>query len=149
VNGQRAVVVRRGQPPAYRTPFGDAIAFVVGEADTHDGFSLHERVAPPGARSTPHAHSQFVESFYVLDGALSITVEGETFTAGAGTYVLVPRGATHHWKNERDTDARVLVIFAPSQQRAYFEELHALMDAAAGHPAPEDVAALAKKYRQD
>lgn len=146
----RALVVRRGEPRVMRTPYGDVLAFVAGEADTQGGFSLHERVAPPASRSTPHAHHAFIEAFYVVDGALSVTVEGETIAASAGTFVLVPKGATHAWANDGPTDARVLVIFAPSQTRAYFEELDALTAGIKdGNASAQEFAALTKKYHQD
>ena len=147
---ERAIIVRSGQPKAHVTPYGDTIAFVVGEAETHEGFSLHERVAPPGSRSTPHLHRKYVEAFYVVEGALSITVEEEEIAAGAGTFVLVPKRATHAWKNDGPGDARVLVMFAPSQTRAYFEELDALSaELKAGRANAGDFAALARKYNQD
>jgi hypothetical protein len=62
----------------------------------------------------------------------------------------VPKGATHAWKNDGPGDARVLVMFAPSQSRAYFEELDALsVELKAGRANAEDFAALARKYNQD
>ncbi len=47
----------------------------------------------PGPR--PHIHREHEEGFYVLEGELTVRVGTRTITAPAGSFVVVPRGATH------------------------------------------------------
>jgi quercetin dioxygenase-like cupin family protein len=145
----RPVVSRRGETKQQDTPYGDSIAFLAGERETEHTFSVHERVAPPGSRSVPHVHHHFMESFYIIDGALSVTVDDELIEALPGTFIGVPKGAVHGWKNESQNNARVLIIFTPSQERAYFDELDALTKSPDGESAAQAMLALMKKYRQD
>jgi quercetin dioxygenase-like cupin family protein len=142
-----AIVIRRGEGQDYASPFGDVIAWIAGEGDTGDGYSLHERLAPPGARSTSHSHSRLTEAFYVIDGALEFVVGGETIVATPGTFVLVPMGVDHAWTNKTEGDARVLVLFSPSAQRAFFEELQSLPPADRG--GGDAWRALTRKYGWD
>jgi len=132
------VIVRPGVGESYRTPYGDAMAWIAGGGDTAGGFSLHERTAPPGSRSTPHTHHRLVEAFYVLEGELQFAVGGEHVAAGPGTFVLAPMRVQHAWHNATDRPARALVFFSPPAERGYFEEMHAIVE----RPGALDVVAL-------
>ncbi len=65
-------------------------------------------------RGTPfHRHTDEDEAFYVLEGELSIYVEGGTVLHGSpGTYVHVPRGVAHGFKTH--TRVRMLVLSGPT-----------------------------------
>jgi quercetin dioxygenase-like cupin family protein len=132
------VIVRPGDGASHRTPYGDVLAWIAGGDDTAGGFSLHERTAPPGSRSTPHAHHRFVEAFYVLEGELQFAVGNERLAAASGTFVLAPKGVQHAWHNATDRTARALVFFSPSAKRGYLEDMHAIVE----RPGVLDAAAL-------
>ena len=61
-----------------------------------------------------HAHTAEDDSFYILEGEMAFTVEGEEVVAGPGTFVLVPPGLQHTFKNETDEVARMVNIHAPA-----------------------------------
>jgi mannose-6-phosphate isomerase-like protein (cupin superfamily) len=61
-----------------------------------------------------HAHTDEDDSFYILEGELTFTVEGEEVVAGPGTFVLVPPGLQHTFKNDTDEVVRMLNIHAPA-----------------------------------
>jgi quercetin dioxygenase-like cupin family protein len=65
-------------------------------------------------RATPfHRHTDEDEALYVLEGELSIYVEGGTVLHGSpGTYVHVPRGVAHGFKTH--TRVRMLVLSSPT-----------------------------------
>lgn len=68
----------------------------VRDADSGGAYSVHDNVIPagtPGPR--PHLHRHHDEAFYVRDGTLTVRIGGCTVTAGAGSFVLVPRGIVH------------------------------------------------------
>jgi quercetin dioxygenase-like cupin family protein len=61
----------------------------------------------------PHTHDDHVDSFFVLDGEVEFLVEGETIRGGPGTWVSVPRGVVHGFRNPGPDRIRVLNIHAP------------------------------------
>lgn len=61
-----------------------------------------------------HAHADEDDSFYVLEGELTFTVDGEEIVAGAGTFVLVPPGVSHTFANRGDAVVRCINVHAPA-----------------------------------
>jgi quercetin dioxygenase-like cupin family protein len=73
----------------------DSVATVkVAAADTDDQYELFEIEAPVGAGIPPHRHP-WAESYYVLTGALEVTIGGRSMTATPGDAVTVPPNASH------------------------------------------------------
>ncbi|MGH2386219.1 MAG: cupin domain-containing protein, partial [Candidatus Limnocylindria bacterium] len=60
-----------------------------------------------------HHHDSQVDSFYVLDGELEVTVEGSVHSAGPGTLASVPCGVRHTFRHRRGGRSRVLNVHAP------------------------------------
>jgi mannose-6-phosphate isomerase-like protein (cupin superfamily) len=58
---------------------------------------------------TPHVHSKSVESLYVLEGVVDVTVRDRLLRAEAGTFVQVPRGVEHSVV----ADGRYLSVHTP------------------------------------
>jgi mannose-6-phosphate isomerase-like protein (cupin superfamily) len=61
-----------------------------------------------------HVHAEEDDAFYVLDGELTFELEDGDVVAPAGTFVLVPPGAAHTFRNDLDKPTRVLNIHAPA-----------------------------------
>jgi mannose-6-phosphate isomerase-like protein (cupin superfamily) len=64
----------------------------------------------------PHLHS-FEESFYILEGAVSVQIGEKTHTLGPGNFGLIPTGTPHSWNNAGTGLVRWLEMQAP-QPRA-------------------------------
>jgi quercetin dioxygenase-like cupin family protein len=142
--------VERGEPAAHRSPFGDSLRWITGGEETKGAYSLHERIAPPGAASVPHIHRRVIEAFYILEGEFTFQLDERTLTAGPSTYVHVPAAVSHAWRVAGDATARALVLFAPSVPLAFFEEIDSLMRSAAnGQPDPRQLIAINQKYSLD
>jgi quercetin dioxygenase-like cupin family protein len=60
-----------------------------------------------------HSHDHQVDSFYVLEGELDMTVEYSVRAVGPHTLASVPRGARHTFNHSRPGTARVLNVHAP------------------------------------
>ncbi len=69
-----------------------------------------------------HAHAGEDDAFYMLDGELVFTVDGDEVVAGAGTFVLVPPGVPHGFANRGDEVARVVNVHAPAGFDVRLEE---------------------------
>jgi quercetin dioxygenase-like cupin family protein len=63
----------------------------------------------------PHSHDDQVDSFYVLDGELELTVGGERHVAGPGTLASVPRNVVHTFAHAAVGNVRFLNIHAPDR----------------------------------
>jgi quercetin dioxygenase-like cupin family protein len=99
---------------------------------TGDRLSVVENTLPAGLEGPPvHTHN-FDETFYVLDGELTVQLEGEIITARHGDLVFAPRGAPHTLANLSAAAVRYLLIFAP----AGFERFLARRTAAQAGSAP-------------
>jgi mannose-6-phosphate isomerase-like protein (cupin superfamily) len=119
----------------------------LAEQDDAD-FSLMERTLPPhGRRPPPHRHTNCSEAYFVLDGLVTVIVEGEELLVGPEGFVLVPRGTAHTFGNAGDNEARLLVIHAPAMD-AYFAALHELWGGD-GSPSPEEERALMARFGMD
>ena len=113
---------------------GSTLLFKAVAGTTGGAFSLHERRVPAGGRRPPaHVHPDRVEAFWVLDGEAEFELDGEQVTAGAGGFVLVPRGVAHTFGAGQAAAAHVLVLHAPALD-AYFRDLAELWSA----PQPPD-----------
>jgi quercetin dioxygenase-like cupin family protein len=60
-----------------------------------------------------HHHDNQVDSFYVLEGELEMTVEDAVVPAGLGTLASVPRGVKHTFAHRQPGKSRVLNVHAP------------------------------------
>ena len=124
---------------------GSVMLFKAVAADDDGDFSLMERTVPVGGRRPPaHRHTNCSEAYFVLDGRVSVTVEGQEQLLEPEDFVLVPRGASHTFGNGGGTQARLLVLHAPAMD-AYFAALHDLWNRAEP-PAPDAERALMARF---
>jgi mannose-6-phosphate isomerase-like protein (cupin superfamily) len=71
-------------------------------------------MAPKAHGPESHVHADEDDAFYVLDGELSFLLDEGEVPAPAGTFVLVPPGVEHTFRNALDRPTRVLNIHAPA-----------------------------------
>ena len=82
--------------------------------ETGDRYSVSEwwlEAGQPG--SGPHSHEANEELFYVLEGTMSFRVGDEWLEASQGTFLRIPAGTVHDFKNQSDARAGVLNMFIP------------------------------------
>lgn len=105
-----------------------SITFLINGSDTQGAWSLLEYEAPARfAGPAPHWHRRATELFYVLEGALTLRLGGETHTLHPGDFALVPPGTQHSFHNAADAPTRFLVHLSPGGMEAYFMELAEMM----------------------
>lgn len=109
MGAERAVVVRPGE--GHRV---SNVEFLARSADT-PRFNLAIITIQPHRHGPElHVHDAEDDSFYVLEGELTFTVDGDDVVAGAGTFLLVPPGVPHTFANRGDAIARILNVHAPA-----------------------------------
>jgi mannose-6-phosphate isomerase-like protein (cupin superfamily) len=141
-----ADVVVRGPGEGDSVTIGPSRAIFKAEGPDGDGtYSLSETTLAPGSPGpVPHHHETFADSFYVLDGSLTVLVEGRPRQLKAGAFALVPPGSVHTFANRSGARARVLNLMAPGGFEQYLKEVAAA--AGSGPPDPDAMAAIAVRY---
>jgi quercetin dioxygenase-like cupin family protein len=102
------------------------IPHVTGD-DSAGAFCLAEQQLPAGHVTPLHVQPHEDETFHVLDGRLTVHLDGREVTAGAGETVLVRRGTPHALR--ADSATHCLVLDVPAGHDRFF--------LAVGRPAPE------------
>jgi quercetin dioxygenase-like cupin family protein len=152
-------MAERFSTPVHVPPDGGDTVFLVGDtyttllsgAQTDGTFALLEAVVPAHTGPAPHIHHAEDETFILLEGVLEFRVGDASHEARAGTVILVPRGAPHHFSNVGDAPARMLFMYSPGGMEAMFSEIGSAGTRGVRAPplAAADVEAMirvAKKY---
>ncbi len=146
------------QPKPYRLEAGAGLAAVwwktgrvwvkASGAETAGRCAQVEIDDPRGTAPPMHVHHNEDETFYVLDGEVTVFADGERVELGAGDYAFVPRGTSHAYlvRSER---ARMLVTFSPAGFEEFFVEMGIAGDEAPVDPvmpSPEEFARRLAPY---
>jgi quercetin dioxygenase-like cupin family protein len=116
---------------------GDVYRFLATGDDTDGKYATFEAIVPPGSGPPPHVHSREEESFLVLEGEMTFQLGEDRIVAGEGTFLNMPVGSLHCFKNESGTMARLLISVAPAGlERMFFEVGQPLADDAEIAPPP-------------
>jgi quercetin dioxygenase-like cupin family protein len=118
--------VHLADAPAYWS-LGELLTMYATAEQTGGAFSLMEELLPRGAEPPPHVHRREDESFFVLDGELTVRVGDQTFAAKPGSFVYCPRDVPHLLTVETER-VRMLTLCTPGGVERLFVEL--------GEPAP-------------
>jgi mannose-6-phosphate isomerase-like protein (cupin superfamily) len=100
------------QPAAALWFSGHSLTWIrASGADTAGRLSVVEHIVPPGSASPWHVHLTEDESFYVVDGQISIKVEGQArISLGAGGFAFGPMAVPHGFRVEGEVPARILLV---------------------------------------
>jgi quercetin dioxygenase-like cupin family protein len=140
-----ALVRRRGE--GERVQIGTSRAWIRAGGDDGAGHVavLETELAPDFPGPVRHRHRDMVDSFYPLEGALAITLDGTERQAGPGSYALAPPGTVHTFSNPSDRPVRFLDVMAPGGFERYLKEVEAAMRPGAA-PDPAEMARIASHY---
>ncbi len=88
--------------------------FKADEDETGSGYSISEWIIEPGQQGVgAHHHDENDEVFYVLEGEPDV-LTGETWgTYAPGSFLRIPAGMTHDFRNNGDQPAKLLNVFIP------------------------------------
>ncbi len=99
------------------SPTGETVFELVGLAAQHGSaiqHSLAHIVIAPGGASTRHFHKASEETYYLLRGAATMTVDGRTFPLHPGETCLIQPGEMHQISNPGNADVEFLAVCAPA-----------------------------------
>jgi quercetin dioxygenase-like cupin family protein len=128
-NGEVSAVFRpAARPPAIQRDDGTAFHYLATRQSTDGEFGLYRvDMGPNAPGAANHFHRTISESFFVLSGSVRL-FDGEQWRDGKpGDFIYIPPGGLHAFKNESDSPASMLLLFAPGADReGYFEGLSGL-----------------------
>jgi len=104
----RAIVVRPGE--GHRV---GNVEFLARTADT-PRFTFGIIEIAPGRELEAHVHEAEDDAFYILEGVMTFAFGDEEAAAPPGTFVLVPPGVRHCFRNDGERPVRMLNIHAPA-----------------------------------
>jgi quercetin dioxygenase-like cupin family protein len=114
-------------PPAAGTVWeierGRPATFKLDSEDTDGKVSVFEEIVPPGSGTPIHAHTTGDEVIHIISGDFIVRMNDETHRAPAGSWVFIPRGLSHAWRNCGTEAGRAFFIFTPGSGGKFFEEM--------------------------
>lgn len=84
---------------------------------------LVENVLPAGFASPYHVHHNEDEACYVVKGTLRFMSGNDSWVAGEGSYVFMPRDIPHGFQVEGDQPARIMLFVTPAGFEKFVEEV--------------------------
>ena len=130
-NGKRGIHIPPGEGKALWV-VGDTYTFKATAENTGGSLFIMEASVPPQGGPPPHIHHRTDEAFYMLEGELEMLSGEDIFVARAGSFVFIPKGTVHKFRNVGTESAKMLSIITPAGFEEFFEEI--------GQPAGEGTA---------
>ena len=119
---RQPVVVQPGSGRTYEMGGMHAV-FVADGVETEDRYNVSEWWLDPHTHG-PGAHSHDEDdAFYVIEGTMDFLVDDEWIEAPKGSFVLVPGGVTHDFKNSHDVRAGALNIGVPGGFESHMPQI--------------------------
>lgn len=130
---------------------GGEYRVLVPGTQTNGTYAIIEMSVPPGAGPVPHAHPDFEEIFFVLEGELNFyTQEGSTLVQKGDTVVIPKGGSIHNFKNLAEQTAKLLCTVIPAGLDQFFTEAAAYLETQPvdPHEMKQFLQTLSEKYGQ-
>ncbi|MEN0053403.1 MAG: cupin domain-containing protein [Mucilaginibacter sp.] len=155
-NHKPAPIAKSAEEGTIISMAGNTYRMLVTGAETGGAFAVMDFLIPPGGGPGPHAHPDFQESFYVVEGEIEFKSEAGTYIAKKGAFVTIPKGGiVHQFKNKTDKSAQMTCTVVPAGLEDFFMEIgKPVINGIIPPPAPLDAEAIkkiedrAKKYKQ-
>ena len=124
------LILAPGQGRAYDMGRMRAVFKADGE-ETATGYSISEWWLEPNTRGPGvHAHSDD-HVFYVIEGSLSVCIDGSWSPAPRGSYVLIPGGTPHDFENRETLRCGFISLNVPG---GFEEKMPSIVEWFAANP---------------
>lgn len=118
------------------TPAGEMVTLHASAEQTDGRYDFMTVTVDPGPPVVPlHIHHGHDEAFYVLDGTLEARVGERTTSLTPGTFVVMPAGVPHAWRNAADGPSQFVLLYSPGGHVGVLEDLAGL-ELPGGEPDP-------------
>lgn len=112
-------------PPGSGATFsavGDVYRVLATGEQTGGVYALVEARVYPGGGPPLHWHTREDETFFVLEGEITFTVDAQVIVAKAGTFLHAPRLSKHRFANLGAKPARMLIQTLPAGFEKFMAE---------------------------
>ena len=153
MDGNMEVLLNPGEGDSFWV-LGDLYTFKVTGKQTNGAFTVVDQVIQPQSGPPPHIHHREDEAFYVLSGRFSFLCGDKQSIFEAGSFVYVPKGTLHTFKNIGAQQGRLLVTITPAGLEDFFYRIGTPAADLATPPAfdpgvIDKLMQLAKDYQMD
>lgn len=129
---------------------GGRMSIKVAAQQTEGRFAQLVITDPRGTAAPLHIHEEATETFYVIDGEVTLFLGDDRMELGSGDFALVPPGVTHSYL-VRSEQAEFSVTIVPAGTEGFFSELGVPVVPGEPQPAPvppdpEEFARRARSY---
>lgn len=121
--GSTGFAVGPGEGSAWDMEVGRPAIFKLLSEETGGKIAVFEEIVPPGMGTPLHIHRTSDEVLYVLSGDFTFQLGDLKRQVTGGSWVFVPLGSVHGWRNSGRSDARIFFIFTPGAGAKAFEEM--------------------------
>ncbi len=151
--GHREILLNQGEGNAFWV-LGDLYTFKITGKENQGAFTIIEQIIQPQGGPPPHIHHREDEAFYVLEGSFSFLCGDQQRVFGAGSFVYIPKGTLHTFKNIAERPGKLMVTITPAGLEEFF---YAIGTPAADLSTPpafdpgiiEKIMQLAKDYQME
>jgi quercetin dioxygenase-like cupin family protein len=98
---------------------------VLRSEETDAQIGMIRSTVPTGFTGPPLHRHDFDETFYVLEGELTVQLGDELLRVEAGELAFAPRGVPHTFTNLAAEPARYLIVFTPAGFERHFARMAA------------------------
>jgi len=119
------MIITPDQAHIYSQGLGEARILVDGERSGGTWW-LGQFREDPGFMTALHLHPQTMEYFFVLDGVLSVFLDGKWWDLGTGTVAEIPNGTPHAQGNRGAQPVKFVGWGSPSGFERSFPEISEL-----------------------
>lgn len=99
----------------YNPVIGDKATLVKTSDDTNGEYTLMEIEVMPGGGNAVHVHETYSENFTVLEGRLTVSLNGLNRDLEPGESKTIPPNSPHCFSNYSNAPVKFLVEFRPAQ----------------------------------
>ena len=90
------------------------LTFKATGGETGGAMTVFDTVVAPGEGPPLHVHMEQDEFIYILDGSFTVQIGDDLISARPRSFVFIPRGTPHTWKNVGDVRASFYAGFVPA-----------------------------------
>ena len=124
--GESGRIVAPGAGPVWDMEPGRPTTFKLISEETGGSAAVFEESVPVGAGTPLHIHHASDELIHLLTGELTLKLGSRTTSIASGTWVFIPRGTPHGWRNSGTMTAHASFVFTPADSAKFFEQLRLL-----------------------
>ena len=119
----KGFIVGSQEGPTWDMDIDRPATFKLLSDETGGNIAVFEEIVPPQMGTPLHVHRTSDEVIYVLSRQFSVRLGQTTHIARADSWIFIPRGSVHGWRNSSAEDGRMFYIFAPADGARPYEEM--------------------------